>query len=115
MATNTDTILVRKNIRLVKDVHLIFDKERDFYRVALWRPRRPNEDHPMVESHLYEAMTRAAMIPKKPRDYWTRFTATGKELKDPILMVIHMAKVTINTDELFHYIRSTEWREHLPL
>lgn len=115
MAETTERILIRKNIRLKETHHLIFDKERDTYRAAYWRPRKPGEEGNDVPPHIHEGMTKAAMIPQKPRNYWVRFAAASKTLRFAIENVMQRGGSDKNIDELFHYIKSTEWGEQLDL
>lgn len=115
MAETTDRILIRKNIRLYQHHHLIFDKERETYRASYWRPRKPGEEGNDVPPHIHEGMTKAAMVPKQPRNYWVRFASASTSLRFAIENVMQRGGSDKQIDELFNYIRSTEWGAHLEL
>lgn len=113
MAEGTTTLLIRKNIRLGEDMHLIFDKEQDKYRAALYRPRRLKEQGHYVPRDVHEGMTKAAMLPAKPRDYWARFTGESKSLSTAISGVMGLAGLRKDTESVLRYLEGTEWGEHL--
>jgi hypothetical protein len=113
MAQAAGTVLIRKNIRLGHNSHLIFDQERDFFRVAFWRPRKPLETKLVPPREVYEGMTKAAMLPKKPFNYWVRASSKSYHLSLAIRYVLEATNDMQYYDDLIHYIKSTEWGERL--
>lgn len=113
MAQGTEPILIRKNIRLGNDSHLIFDEERGVFRVSFWRPRRQAETKLEPPKDVYEAMTKAAMVPTKPRSYWVRAWSKSNHLSMAIRNVLQATNDMRYYDELIDYIKSTEWGERL--
>lgn len=113
MAQEEHTVLIRKNIRLAQDQHLIFDKELDVYRVSFWRPRTERDRGHWVPAETYETMTRAAMVPKRSREYWWRCAGTSRDLAYAVRQVLTLGGRKQYYDDVIHYIGSTEWGAEL--
>lgn len=58
-------------------------------------------------------MTRAAMIPKRPRDYWYRRAGQARTLEAAVRGALKLGGYGNRADEILHYIGSTEWGEEL--
>jgi len=113
MAQTANRTVIRRNIKLVGGKHLIFDKNGDVWRVAFWRPRRENEDANPLTQELQEAMERAAMLPKMPRNFWHRTAYKTPTLSSGIFAALDNSGYPHLFRDIIHYIESTEWAWYL--
>lgn len=109
MAQTTERLLIRKVVRLTEDQYVIFDKELDKYRVAVWRPRIPNEQGGVPLADVHQGMTQAGLIPKRERIYWFRVAGFAGSLDLALRGAMRAAKLEGRYADLIHYVRSTEW------